>query len=296
MPFYFGQPGDIGSYDFFDRGSFEISPSLVGGLVQVLSGDGIQNRVASKEELTVAFSGLSLTEYQALEERLAGMRGIGPAYVVVPDKTNLLHPNQATGGSADLNARGFALGAAGAGVTNTREVTPHYGSTCIKWTQPGTSVAANAHLVRLQRGTTFRQKYGLCVVPGQVYSFGAFVRGGAAWSNQVRAGLSWMNAAGTEISTTAAGSGVNPSTTWQQISILNATPPVGAVFVRPVIYNQTAHTPASALYVDKAQLNFGPSLLSWEPGGASMRVWVNERGYTYLTPRAINLSVTLQEA
>lgn len=297
MPFFLGPPGNVGSPKFMDRGSLKITPNMVGGMTTVLSGDSVQSRVGFKMAVEMAWSGLLWTDYQQIHEYLLGMKGVGPLYMVLPDRTNLLEMNQAAAGNVDLSSRGFAAGVALGTVATSRDFPPTYGQTCIKWTPPAGSIPINTSILKLQRGDTLKTRYLPCVVPASVYSAGLYVRSSAvSWTGQpLSLGIAWFDSAGTQLGAST-GSAVTPSATWQQITVLNLTPTAGAWYGRVFVQKNVVGAAPGPLYFDKAQLNIGATLSTWEVGGGSLRVW--NAGLSYVPPntRQITATATFQEA
>ena len=306
MPLYMGPPGGVVSVAWFDRGSLKVTPVVVGGATSTLVGDTIQSRTGVKHSVDMQWTGITWAEYNALSALILGALGVGPLYLQVPDRVNLLSLNQAAGGDVDLNVRGFAaatnevggvFGAYGT-LQTTREVTPQYGQTCVKWTPTASTVANGTPILRLQRGTAFKPKYGVCIVPGMKYSAGIHVRSAGAWTGKtIAVGIAWMDAAGAQISVTT-GTAAAPTTAWANFTMINATPPGNAVYARvTVVYvsGGTAVLP-NALYYDKAILAQGTVLPAWEPGGGALRVWGGGLNYTAPNPRQLIATASFQEA
>jgi hypothetical protein len=295
---YFGRPGALVTLPWPVNG---IDAPYDLQAYDFLTGQGMHqvSRLAQGTRLyTVNWNAMHIDTYSRLEEFLLGTNGQGPWAFIDPSRPNLLLPNQAASGSVFNDARHWTTntGAANEGQVSasTLFVNRARATRSIRWFF--TVAAAVVPVLRFT--STYRNWFGVPVVPTLPYAFSIYARADGTVDSDITTGvrLRWLDAAGAQISESSGGN-ISVLAAWQRLTV-TGNAPANAAYVEPrVITVGSSITTGASLYLDSPLLEQDSVVNDWAPGTGLRPVQILNlpEAVPFETRMRTGLALTLRE-
>jgi hypothetical protein len=254
----------------------------------------VSSMAGGSREFSLTWNALHVDNYALIEQYWTGMMGQGPWALIDPSQTNLLRQNQASATNLYRDTRHFGVNSLG--VLQSNLVTTHIhrpGATrSLRWVW---SSAPGATFPVLSLTPPYRSWHGVPVVPGKPYVFSSWMRpdGITETSITVAMKITWVDAAGTQLSESTGGD--NPITAWTRQSV-TGTAPAGVAFAKPIwVVTGSSVLAGGSLYIDEIMMEQDDTLNIWAPGTGLRPVSIT--GFTDTAPfdgrfrRDVNLTL-----
>jgi len=228
MTFYLGRADGLVALPPPDRG-IEPTAARLSTVHQGSSGARVVD-LAPRLSRTyrMSWSWLGPDDFAVLEQFHQGARGPGPFVLLDPGRRNHLASNQASATSHRGDASGFSVAPGSDEALSSTTALVDRGPRALCWSLPGTVTAGVLDL---------DPPAGLLGFPlpaAQPWTLSGTVRlGGVLSTVTVTPALSWRRADGSETTVTTGAPVAAVPGTWTAWSVSLATPPAGAVYVRP---------------------------------------------------------------
>lgn len=186
--------------------------------------------LASRTRRTFALSWTDLdpAALSTLEEFFTGARGPGPFVLLDPGRRNYLTPNQSGATSQSNDGTGFQVSAGSGEAVSSASAPVLRGPRSLRWSLPATVTSGVLDL------TPPAGLIGFPTPAGTPWTWsGQISSAGLAASVTVTPALSWVRADGSEVAATLGTPVAATPAGWAAWSVSLATPPAGAVYVRP---------------------------------------------------------------
>lgn len=262
----------------------EVTPALVGGVHESLTGSVTVDRLAQPRTWALEWPNLPEDDLTYLEAIGYGLV-TGPLRLLDPMRRNRLPVEVASGGSVSRSAEAFTQTGGEdptwAAVTDPPTSAPVRGT--ISWERASTAAASL---------TTADETDRVPVVEGEELRASIWVRGAAV---DAAAGVDAWNTAGSAARTTGTATTLH-ATTWTQLTV-TYTAASGRVTVSPVLVVASGQA-ASTLHATGWQVSLAAEPVTWAPGGGAPTVVAGELANSYKlmdTPRH-SWSMTLRES
>lgn len=264
MTWYLGHPGGLVALPNPSRAT-QTPYDRIGSTHQLLSGGRVRDTFGVKRSWQMSWAMLTRDQVGVLNGFLYGATGLGPYVLLDPEQRNLLPLNVSTATNTTMDTTGFTAENSGAVTTSTNSLSnftaiggpwPAAATQTLLITVP-TSITANSGVVRAA--------VDIPVVVGGSYAFSSYVSIAAGATFGMAAVISWLNAAGSSLSSVTGNTVAANSTARTTAS---GVAPAGAVRARARLIATATNTTGSgfAVYAQGLQFEMASSAAGWVPG------------------------------
>lgn len=212
-------------------------------------------------------------DYEMFTRALAyeqGHCGTGPFVLLDPGQRNLLTVNQSGATGETYDTTGFSVAGSGGSLASTTAVYRR-GPRSLSWIFAYSTPTSGT----VTLSTPSSEWTGIPVVSGGSYVFAVQAKGGGSDAVVgLTARITWYDAAGATVATSAGSNATTSSSAWVQPYVV-AVAPTTAVYALPsVSANGSTVTSGSVVYLDEFQLELGAGPTAWRPGTGVLPVSV----------------------
>lgn len=240
----------------------------------------VSSLVNGSRPYTINWDALYLDTFAKLDQYRIGANGPGPFVLIDPSAPNLLPSNVAASCGLYADATDWITlgGTSGYVSSNSTATFIHraQGHRSLRWLFSDGSVLAQPIL---RVGSLYRNWFGIPVVPTLSYAFSSWMRvdGTIETNALVAMKISWLDAAGSQISLSTGGD-ISVTSTWSRQSCIAAAP-AGAVYAAPRwVLDGTTMAVGGSLYVDEPIFEQDIVVNDWAPSTGLRPVEILELG------------------